>query len=192
MTKLSKVQRDQLLGIAMGTLMLMAALWYFGVTAKQSELAVTQKKSADMLQKLHDAESWMHRKDEIAATLHSRSELLAQREAQLAPDRDTYAWLINTMNNFIQSRKGISIDCPSQPDISDAGLIPKFPYRWAVFHLRGTGYYHDFGKFFADFENAFPYFRIRNPTLSANSGPGMEAEKLSITFEVVAPVADTK
>jgi len=196
MNKLSKTQRDQLLGIAAGTVALMAALWYFGVTAKESELAVTRRKSVEMLQKLHDAESLMRREDEISATLRSRSELLAQREAGLAPDRDAYAWLINTMNNFIQSRKGVNIDSYSQPEISDVGMIPRFPYRWAIFHLKGTGYYHDLGKFFADFEKAFPYFRIQNPILSANSGPAMEAEKLSVTFDLVAPVnssgSDTK
>ena len=150
----------------------MAALWYLGVTAKQSELAATRRKSADMRQKLHEAEALMRREDEISGTLQSRSELLARREAGLAPDRDAYAWLINTVNAFIQSRKGVNIDTYSQPEISDVGIIPRFPYRWATFHLKGTGYYHDFGKFFADFENAFPYFRIQNLNLSANSGTG--------------------
>jgi Tfp pilus assembly protein PilO len=187
--KLSKTQRDQLIGIAVGTVALMAALWYFGVTAMQDELAHTRQKSADMRKKLHEAEALMRQEDEISATLRSRSELLAKREAGLAPDRDAYAWVINTVNAFIQSRKGVNIDTYSQPEISDTGIIPRFPYRWATFHLKGTGYYHDFGKFFADFENAFPYFRIQNLNMSANSGPGMEAEKLSVTFDLVAPVA---
>jgi Tfp pilus assembly protein PilO len=189
--KLSKTQRDQLIGIVLGTLALMAALWYFGVTAKQGQLAATRRKSAEMRQKLHDAEALMRREEEINGTLHSRSELLARREAGLAPDRDAYAWLINTVNAFIQSRKGVNIDTYSQPEVSDVGMIPKFPYRWATFHLKGTGYYHDFGRFFADFENAFPYFRIQGLNISANSGPGMEAEKLSVTFDLVAPVASS-
>jgi hypothetical protein len=189
--KLTKAQRDQLICIAIGTVGLMAALWYFGVTAKQSELAVTRQKSAKMLQNLHDAEALIRRQGEIGATLTSRSELLAKREAELAPDRDTYAWLINTMNNFVQSRRGVNIDTYSQPEISDAGILPNFPYRWATFHLRGTGYYQDIGKFFADFENTFPYFRIQNPTLTANIGAGMEAEKLSVAFDLVAPVTSS-
>jgi Tfp pilus assembly protein PilO len=189
--KLSKVQSNQLIGIAAGTVALMGALWYFGVTAMQGELAATRRKSAEMRQKLHDAEALMRRGDEISGTLRSRSELLAKREAGLAPDRDAYAWLINTVNAFIQSRKGVNIDTYSQPEVSDTGIIPKFPYRWATFHLKGTGYYHDFGKFFADFENAFPYFRIQNLNLSVNSGPGVEPEKLSVTFDLVAPVASS-
>ena len=191
MNKLTKAQRDQLIGIAIGALMLMAALWYFGVTSMQRDLLVTERKSAEMQKKLRDAEALMRQGDAISGTLRSRSELLAKREAGLAPDRDAYAWLINTMNTFIESRKGINIDTYSQPEMSDEGIIPRFPYRWATFHLKGTGHFHDFGKFFADFENDFPYFRIQNLTMTANSGGGMEAEKLSVTFDLVAPVAST-
>ena len=139
MNKLSKAQRDQLLGIAIGTVALMAALWYFGVTAKQSELAATRRKSADMRQKLHEAEALMRREDEISGTLQSRSELLAKREAGLAPDRDAYAWLINTVNAFIQSRKGVNIDTYSQPEISDVGIIPKISLPLGHFSSQGHG-----------------------------------------------------
>lgn len=195
MNKLSKAQRDQLIGIAVATVALMAALWYFGVMAKQNELKTTRQKSADMQQKLREAEALMRRGDEISEKLRNRSELLAKREAGLAPDRDAYAWLIDTMNGFVQSHKGVNIDSYSQPEVSDLGVVPKFPYRWATFHLRGTGYYHECGKFLADFENAFPYFRVQNLNVTASAGAGMEAEKLGMTFDVVAPVAgsgDTK
>ena len=61
MNKLTKQQRDQLISIAIGTVMVMAALWYFGVTAKQVELSATRQKSAEMSKKLHDAEALMRR-----------------------------------------------------------------------------------------------------------------------------------
>ncbi len=191
MNKLTKAQRDQLIAIGIGTVMVMAALWYFGVTAKQDELAATRRKLADMTKKLHDAETLMRREDEISGTLHARTTILAQREGGLAPDRDAYSWLINTVNNFLQAHKDsdhVNIDSYSQPEISENGLIPKFPYRWATFHVKGSGYYEEIGKFFADFENAFPYFQILNPVLSANAGPGLEPEKLSVSFDLVAPV----
>ncbi len=188
MNKLTKQQRDQLISIAIGTVMVMAALWYFGVTAKQLELSATRHKAAEMSKKLHDADALMRREDEISNMLHSRTSLLAQREAGLAPDRDSYSWLMNTINNFLQSRKSVNIDNISQPEFSDDGLVPKFPYRWATFHVRGTGFYEEIGRFFADFENAFPYFQIKNPVISANAGPGLEPEKLSVTFDLMTPV----
>jgi len=188
MIKLSKAQRDQLIGIAIGTVALIGVLYYFGVTAMNRELAATRQKSADMTRKLHDAEALIRRESEIGGTLHDRSDLLAKRESQLVPDHDAYSWLRNMMNNFTQSRSGVRIEPSSQPEISDVGIIPKFPYRWATFHLKGTGYYHDFGDFFRDFENTFQYFRIQNLRMWANAGPGMEPEQLTVTFDLVAPV----
>jgi Tfp pilus assembly protein PilO len=195
MNKLTKAQREQLLAMSIGAVMLIGLLWYFGVMSMNDTLAATRKKTAKMQTTLSDAEMWIRREGDIQETLHARNEILAKREAVLAPDRDTYAWLINTMNTFLQSRKGINIDTYSQPEFTDSGILSKFPYRWATFHLRGSGYYQDIGDFFRDFENEFPYFRIENPALTVNIGPGIEPEKLSVSFDIVAPVvssADTK
>jgi len=186
--KLTKTQREQLIAIAIGAVMVLGALWYFGVTAKQKELIATRHKTEEMDKKLHDADALMRREGEISGTLQTRTDLLAKLEGELAPDRDAYAWLINTMNTFMQMHRGVNIETYSQPEVSEDGLIPKFPYKWATFHLRGTGYYHEWGKFFSDFENTFPYFRIQSPMLSANTGPGMQPEKLSVNFDIVAPV----
>jgi len=58
--------------------------------------------------------------------------------------------------------------------------------------LRGTAYYHDFGRFVADFENAFPYMRIQNieldPASASAASPQQEPEKLSFRLEIVALV----
>jgi hypothetical protein len=186
--KISKTQKSQLIGIAVGTAGLMAALWYLGVTAKQAELSQTQKDTAQMRDKLKRAEGTMRQGQEIAERLQARTETLEKRESLLAPDRDAYAWIISTINPFLQSHKGISIIHYSQPDVTDAGILPGFPYKWATFRLEGAGFYHDFGKFFADLENNFPCFRVQNLSLSANPAGGVEPEKLNVAFELVVPV----
>jgi hypothetical protein len=189
--KLTKEQRDQLMAIAIGTLGLMAALWWFGVKSMQQDLVVSRAKSAELQKKLHDAQTLMRSAEEIGETLTNRLEILNKREVELAPDREPYLWLIKMMNAFIQSRN-VNIDSyGGPPDITDVGLIPKFPYRWATFHLRGSGYYHDLGKFFMDFESKYPYFRIQNLNVSVNVGAAMEAEKLSVTFDLIAPVTSS-
>jgi Tfp pilus assembly protein PilO len=194
MNKLSKAQRDRILGIAVATPIVIALLWFFLVQAEQTQLEATQKKAADIRTKLSQAESVMRRGEEISDRLQAHSALLTNREASLAPDRDAYAWIIQTINPFILSRKGVSIYSCSLPDVSDLGLLSNFPYRWATFHLNGTGYYHDFGAFFADFENNFPYFYIQNLAVNANVGPGLEPEKLNFSFDLVTPMvaSDTK
>ncbi len=188
MNKLTKTQRDRILGILIATPVVMALLWYFVVQAEQVQLAGTEKKVAEMKEKLRNAEGTMRKGEEIADKLQARSDLLAKREATLAPDRDAYVWIISTMNPFILPRKGVSIYAYSQPEISDVGILPNFPYRSATFHLKGTGFYHEFGTFFANLENQFPYFRIQNIEVAANTGPGVEPEKLNFNFDLVTPV----
>jgi Tfp pilus assembly protein PilO len=194
MMKLSKAQKDQMIGIAVGTVAVLALLWFFGVAAKQDELAKTAKNTAHMRDTLSAAEAKIRQGEDIAMQLQAHVQLLEKREAMLASNIDPYSWIISTINPFIQSRKGVNIYHYSQPDVADAGIIPDFPYKWATFHLEGTGYYHDFGKFFSDLENNFPYFRVQNLIVSANTSGGGEAEKLSVAFELVVPIkaADTK
>ncbi len=194
MNKVSKTQKEQLIGITLGTLALVAVIWYFGVTAKQTELSKTMDNTAQTQDKLRRAESTMRQGEEIANKLQVHRQLLDKREATLAPDRDAYAWIISTIKPFIQSRRGVDIYHYSQPEVSDLGIIPGFPYKWATFHLEGTGYYHDFGKFLADLENDFPYFRVQNLEMSANASTGVEPEKLTVNFELVVPIkpSDTK
>jgi hypothetical protein len=191
MIKLTKQQQERIAAIACGTVVIMGALVYFGVMAKNDELHRTQDNTRAVLKTLKDAEAEMSKGSEIAAQLEARSQLLAKREAILAPDRDAYAWIIGEINPFIQSRKGVNIYSYSQPDVADEGIIPGFPYQWATFHLKGTGYYYEFGSFFADLENTFPYFRVQNVDIAANAGPGVDAEKLAYTFDLIVPVIST-
>ena len=189
---LTKTQRERILGVIIGTPIVMAMLWYFVVQAEQIKLKASGQKLAGVQQKLAKAETVMRQEVAIADTLQARGDLLAKREATLAPDRDAYAWLISTINPFILNRKGVSIYAYTQPDVSDQGLLSDFPYRWATFHLKGTGFYQEFGAFFADLENSFPYFRVQNLEVSANTGPGVEAEKLNFSFDLITPVVTTE
>ncbi|HVR37084.1 MAG TPA: hypothetical protein VMS21_14675, partial [Methylomirabilota bacterium] len=55
----------------------------------------------------------------------------------------------------------------------------------------GTGYYHDFGEFLAEFENRFPYVRLQRihlePAAVRTANPE-DREKLSFRIEFVALV----
>jgi hypothetical protein len=71
-------------------------------------------------------------------------------------------------------------------------MFPKFPYKAVQFSLRGTAYFHDFGKFLADFENRFPYLRVQNlelePAATTSANNTEDAEKLSFRLEIVTLV----
>lgn len=192
MNKLSKTQKERLGLVAVGTVALMAALWWFMVNPENAQLAKTIRDTQTKQDKLSKAEAVLRTAGEVNATYTNQLQALQGRETGLAPDRGAYEWIINTINPFIQSRKGVNITTFSEPVISDQGLLPHFPYRWATFHVHGIGYFQDFGKFFADFENSFPYFRIQNLDISGNTGPASEEEKLGFTFDIVTPVVATE
>jgi hypothetical protein len=188
MNKLTKPQKDQLIGIAVGTVVLMGGLWYVGVTDRQEALSKSEKNTAQIMDTLKRAEGTLRQGEEISEKLAAHTQLLEKRESTLAPDRDDFAWSINTINDFIKPRKGVNFVTTSKAEVSEAGIFADFPYKWATFHLAFSGYYHDLGKFLADLENSFPYFQVQNLSLSANTTIGVEAEKLSVTFDLVVPV----
>lgn len=69
---------------------------------RTANLCIRQQ-SAELDQKLAGAESVIRRADDVNSTLQSRSDILARREAGLAPARDVYAWMVNAVNSCISS-----------------------------------------------------------------------------------------
>jgi Tfp pilus assembly protein PilO len=185
MNKLSKVKRDQLILVSVGVVGVIAALWYFVVTAQHEKLAEIKDKTEQIRGKIKLAETSLKRESDVEAELEATSQELAKRESTLAPERDTYALMLNTINPFILPRKGVNIPTVSQPELGETTLIPRFFYKTAAFHLKGTGFYHEFGKFFADFENSFPYFRLQNLEIVPAGGGGTDTEKLIFSFDIV-------
>jgi hypothetical protein len=192
MMKLTKTQRDQLLAIAMGTVGVIAALWFFVVNAQYVELAATSKKIAEMKKKLTDAGAVIREADQINTELNRNLDILKAREATFAPEHDPYSWMEETTARFLlppgdtHRYKTATITDIKTPEITDKGVIGSFPYRWARFHITGQGYYHDFGKFIADFENHFTYCRIENLEVYAPTIREVP-ETLSFNFDIVTP-----
>jgi Tfp pilus assembly protein PilO len=194
MIKLTKAQRDQLIAVAIGAVAIMAALWYLVIVAQGKELAVVQANCKTMRTKLDAASDKVKQAEEKNLELTNCLATLHQREATFAPAHEPYSWMVEVMARFslpaeeVLRYKSVSNIEPKPPEISDKGVIAGFPYKWARFHITGQGHYHDFGKFVADFENAFPYFSIQNLEISV---PGIrqaqDPDMLAYSFDVVTP-----
>lgn len=190
MKNLSKEKRDRLVLVCLGTLAAIAGL-YFGVIASQRKsLKDYARKHIEQENKLNSAQRLTGNIPQFQKNLETATESLKAIERSMASG-DMYSWIILTINTF---KENYRVDIPqfSREIPMEIGMFPKFPYRAAAFHLRGTAYYHDFGKFVADFENAFPYMRIQNielepPTMSSANAPS-DQEKLTFKMEVVALV----
>jgi hypothetical protein len=157
------------------------ALIYFGLIRSQnstiSRLAESRKTTGD---KLLSMESTIKNADLTASQLADSTTALTQAEADMASG-DLYAWTYTTMRSFKQPYK-VEIPEIGHPDTGDVDMFPAFPYKQIRFSLTGTAYFHELGKFIADFENAFPHARVENLTIEPAAGDG---EKLSFRFQIV-------
>jgi len=101
---------------------------------------------------------------------------------------DIYSWTFDTLRRFKADYR-LEIPTIGQPAVEEVDLLPGVPYKQARIILSGSGYFHDIGKFVADFENTFPHMRIVNLQIDPNTGAaGAGSEKLSFRTEVVVLV----
>jgi Tfp pilus assembly protein PilO len=160
------------------------ALIYFGLIQSQKatlfRVANDRKAAGAQLQKIENmiknADLTSHELDEVTYAISRAEEDMATG--------DYYSWVNEIMSSF---RKNYKVEIPEigHPTIGDVDLLPSFPYQQISFSINGTAYYHDLGKFIADFENAFPHARMTNLIIEP---AGAEGEKLSFRMQIIALV----
>jgi Tfp pilus assembly protein PilO len=193
MKNLPKEKRDRIILIVLGTAAITAGLYYGVISPQRKALAESSVKKIEQENKLSSAERLIGNTSQIEKNLEQAAAQLKAIETTMASG-DMYSWVIQTINAF---KENYEVDIPqfSREVAGEVGMFPKFPYRAATFHLRGTGRYRDFGRFVADFENSFPYMRIQNIELepaaatAANGGAAPDTkEKIAFKMEIVALV----
>jgi len=190
MKNLPKEKRDRLILVCLGTLAVMAGLYYGLISTQQKSLEEMAKKQVEQENKLQSAERLVGSTAQIQRNLTASFARLKAIESTMASG-DMYSWIILTVKTF---KENYRVDIPqfSREVPAEVGMFARFPYHAVVFHVRGTAYYHDFGKFVADFENTFPYMRIQNieldPVAASNANSQGDQEKLAFKMEIVALV----
>ena len=186
MNKISPQKRNQIFAVILLALGVVAAL-YFGLLKPQAaRLAAAAARASAFATKTSQADALLRASASAQATLAQQQAALASAEQGMATG-DIYLWLINSLNDFNAARR-VAIADFQRESLGDAGLLPNFPYKAALFPIKGSGYFHDIGRFLADFENAFPYARVQNLDLSPASKAGSAAddERLDFSFQIVA------
>lgn len=186
MKHLSKEKKQHLLLVIIGTLVILAGLWFGLISWQQGKLAKLSSERDGTKITLDGMKDTIDRAATIAEEVAAEKQRLADAEAQMASG-DHYAWIINTIRGFKAKHPKVDIPQYSTILIEDTNVLPKFPYQQATLTVSGTAYYHDLGKFIADFENEFPYIRLEN--LEIQQAPTLGAgytEKLAFRVDVVA------
>lgn len=192
LSKLSKEKRNHLVLVGLVTLAVLAAIGFGLIRYQYDSLKKLADRQAEAEKKRSQMSDAIRTKDQVKASLDQAAHTLSDKEVGMASG-DLYSWVINTLNRF---KAGYKVEIPQFSPASPeapSSLLPKFPYRQTTITIAGTAYYHDLGKFIADFENEFPYMRILNLNLEPNPNPAAgEREKLSFRFDLVALVKSGK
>ena len=203
--KLPKEKRDRLILIAVSTGVVMALLWQGLIGWQKGRLQKMADQRVDRKIQVNNAQRLANSIEEIRAELEKKSGELKELESEMASG-DMYSWIITKVNQF---KTGYNVEIPqfSREVPTEVGILPDFPYKAALFNIRGKAYYHDFGRFIADFENTFPYLRIQNielqPASNVSAGAAAntaaaggnpeedESEKLAFRMEIVTLINPT-
>ena len=161
MNRLPKEKRDRLILIAVGTGVILAALYFLVISSQNQALAECAEKTDAAKEKLTKAERWLRMAPGIQAKLDTARKDLEAKHEGMAPV-DKIKWFYDTLDPFLGQHKVKLTDITREPEIGDVGNLPKFPYQAATFGVKLSARYHDFGRFLADFENEFPYLRVKN------------------------------
>ena len=187
MKNLPKEKRDKLILTAIGTIAVVAGLWYSVIATRRASLEYVAKQIVDQKAKVANAQRLVNSTSDLERGLEEAKKKLKTVEEDMASG-DMYSWIILTVNKFRADRK-VEIPQFSRVVRTDLPLFPKFPYKAAVFTVRGTAFFHDLGKFIADFENAFPYAYVQNlemePANTSNSSAASHPETLAFKMEIV-------
>lgn len=183
MNNLSKEKKNQIVAVCLGTAACCAAIWFGLVEGMNERLKSIEKRRAEMAEKLAKAERLTKNRAALHEELLTKRAVINEIEDAMA-NGDMYAWIIGLMNREIPAFN-LSVPVYSREAVVDIGVLAKFPYRAAAFSIRGTGHFHDFGRFVAHLENRYPFMRVQNIELTPSSeGRG----KLDFRFEIITPI----
>jgi Tfp pilus assembly protein PilO len=176
-------KRNQLFMALGGAVILIVGLIFGLIRPQYDKLSNIKKQIRDTQDHYKSIENLIKQSNAGNAVLMGLTNELSSAESDMATG-DIYAWSVDTMRHF---KAGYKVEVPEvgQPSMTEVDIFPNFPYKQLRFSLKGTGYYHDIGKFIADFENKFPHMRVLSVDLSPVGG---ESEKLTFTLDVVALV----
>jgi Tfp pilus assembly protein PilO len=210
MNKLSKEKRDKLLMVGVATLMVVALWWNFVIGSQSERLAGFNRTVAALRDKVDKAERLSRLETVIGQNLQASRRLLDSKQEAMAPSAGQRYWLLKLIDQF---KKDYAMDllAISQPVEEELGVVPKYPFKAAIFGVKASAQYHEFGRFVADFENAFPYLAIRNikldpegdaggtktapvsgtPSATSPIGTDSGSERLNIEFRIVTLIKPT-
>jgi hypothetical protein len=193
--KLRPEQQQRLLLTAIGTVVVIAGL-YFGLIRAQANILSTAKTEAVGNQdKLKESNRLIKMANAYQTELQVTANRLTQLEATMAPAQaDLYSLMMKLVLAFRENQHNQKVEVQHviPGPVGEIGVFPAFPYKAFPTAVDGYGQYHEIGKFVADFENAYPCFQVQNLELIPLTGTqtAEERDKLAFKMDIVALIAE--
>jgi hypothetical protein len=190
---LTPKKKQQLALVILGTAVLIVGL-YFAVMAGQfQKISVLDKQIAEAAANVDKAKKAIGKSNMIQEELEQLTNILNEIETNnMPPHGDMYAWFVDVLRKFlVPYQNQINIPFKSREVIGEVGMFSTFPYKSATFSIRGEGSFHQFGRFLADLENKYQYFRVQRIILSPTTSSEAESEeqpKLQFEMDIVTLV----
>ncbi len=194
---ISAEKKQRLIAVGMGTAIALAAVYFLMISPAQDALKKLGGQIAEAEKKYADADRLVKRTQAVSEEYDRLNEHLNGIETSMVSG-DLVQW-IRSMELKFRTQAPYKVEIPNLPfrGQGEMTMIPEFSYKAAAYGFSGTAYYHDLGKYLADWENQFPYMRVLSLDLVPEDAVGGttgsdEREKLSFNFEVSALVRPPK
>lgn len=183
-------KRHSLIALCVASVVLIGALAWLVVIPLRAKVKTEVRRMAEVQDKLQNARRTIKQAEQIEADLQAASQHLEALEQSVAQG-DCYRWLVNALLAFHGSFD-VEVTQVEQPVmLAEVPLPPKVPYKAATCVVTGTGTYHAFGFFLAEFENRYPLIRLQSLELAP--APYVEVDpkapgKLTFTLRLLVLV----
>jgi len=192
--KLSKEKKNQLVLVGLITVAVLVGLGYGLIRFQLAYVQALQRQKVEADKNLKKMLAAIQSADAVQNQVGAATkELAAQEEAMVTGDK--FSWLVTNIKTALKQHPKLEV-----PDFStiledDCSLVAKFPYTQVTISIKGSGYYHDIGRFLSDLENDRPHFRVLNlelePAQPGPQGDKERTEKLSFKLSIAALVKPT-
>jgi hypothetical protein len=191
--QLTPKQKQSLTMTAVVTLVVVIGLYVGVIQVQKSTKNSNLKKIEEITKSLDDAKRQEKQSPALEDEVKKTTTKLNNIVAEFVPESEPNPWATRVLGAFMNSRNLENVSLASVI-IQPSSLFPDFPYQEALIKTSFKTYYHTLGRFLANFENSYPYFRVQNLDISPIVGAvnREDLEKLSVKIDIIALISTNK
>ena len=167
MSNWSSQTKRRVVLLAVGTVALLAGIWFLVIVKLQNELKDKADKIQSVKRQIEVTQTGVRLAEKYNNELDRNGLVLTDYETQMAQG-DLYLWITKSLRP-LQSQFDVTVTDVTFPRVGELNVPPKVPYKAASYTVNGTARFHEFGSFLAELENSSPFIRVKTVILDASA-----------------------